>query len=262
MFVGTWTSLRLMFTGKLLKWSFGAKMNSFPSSKKFPSLSLSFISTALKYSYWKRTPKHTAWGPGQTAGRGLRALLRTWGPCPGHVIPGRFRVIHGSFHTGVTALYKYFPMSLNILGKHQWKKLHSISLGEKHFNSLNFEDKQRSSCSLHLRWRRLESKKKITSKHIMCRSHTCRGTIIKKWEGGRAGFWDTKGCAFTCEAWGRSHHAGDTPRGWLKGGSELCGHLEGNVPDRRDGKGKGPQMGVCWHVLQMAVSPSSSSSST
>lgn len=78
MFVGTWTSLRLMFTGKLLKWSFGAKMNSFPSSKKFPSLSLSFISTALKYSYWKRKAKtlHVTLGRGlwtQTdLGRGCR----------------------------------------------------------------------------------------------------------------------------------------------------------------------------------------------
>lgn len=46
----------------------------------------------------------------------------------------------------------------------------------------------------------------------------------------------------------------------MKGGRELCGHVGGNIPDRGDSKGKGPRMGVCWHVLQMAVSSSSSPS--
>lgn len=52
MLVGTWTTLRLRLTDKLLKCSFGSKTNSFPSSTLLPSLSTSFIKTALKYSYW------------------------------------------------------------------------------------------------------------------------------------------------------------------------------------------------------------------
>lgn len=54
MFVGTWTTLRLRLTDRLLKWSSGCRTNFPPSSTLFPSWSTSLISTALKYSYWEQ----------------------------------------------------------------------------------------------------------------------------------------------------------------------------------------------------------------
>ena len=54
MLVGTWTTLRLRLTERLLKWSLGCKINSPPSSTLFPTSSTSLINTALKYSYWRQ----------------------------------------------------------------------------------------------------------------------------------------------------------------------------------------------------------------
>lgn len=54
MLVGTCTTLRLRLTDRLLKWSLGSRMNSPPSSTRLPSSSTSLISTALKYSYYRK----------------------------------------------------------------------------------------------------------------------------------------------------------------------------------------------------------------
>lgn len=61
MLVGTWTTLRLRLTERLLKWSFGCRMNSPPSSTLFPNSSTSLINTALKYSYWRTEGERQRW---------------------------------------------------------------------------------------------------------------------------------------------------------------------------------------------------------